>query len=156
MFAAWSQTSLRPLVHNGRKTRLAHGGRVFRADDCVNLPNSITMSRIFSVPLLIWMLSPHFPHGAWHGESEVVASLFFILVSISDGVDGYLARRWKVEGMFGRMVDPFVDKVLVLGTFIFFAGKNFVARDGGGARSGHAFESNEIGRQHERGNRGEG
>ncbi|HEX3941751.1 MAG TPA: CDP-alcohol phosphatidyltransferase family protein, partial [Acidobacteriaceae bacterium] len=47
----------------------------------MNLPNSITMSRIFSVPLLIWMLSPHFPHGGWHGEQEILASLFFILVS---------------------------------------------------------------------------
>src|SRR6185295_17370794 len=39
-------------------------------------------------------------------------------------------RKWKVEGAFGRIVDPFVDKVLVLGSFIFFAGKNFVIREG--------------------------
>ncbi len=44
---------------------------------------------------------------------------------VTDFLDGYLARRWKVEGAFGRVVDPFVDKVLVLGSFIFFAGKNF-------------------------------
>jgi len=42
---------------------------------------------------------------------------------VTDFLDGYLARRWKVEGAFGRVVDPFVDKVLVLGSFIFFAGK---------------------------------
>jgi CDP-diacylglycerol--glycerol-3-phosphate 3-phosphatidyltransferase len=44
----------------------------------------------------------------------------------TDFLDGFLARRWKVEGQFGRIVDPFVDKVLVLGSFAFFAGKNFV------------------------------
>jgi len=47
----------------------------------------------------------------------------------TDFLDGYLARRWKVEGAFGRVVDPFVDKVLVLGSFIFFAGKNFIIPD---------------------------
>ena len=51
------------------------------------------MIRIFAVPVLIPTLSPHFPHGSWHGEQEIVATLFFILVSISDGVDGYLARK---------------------------------------------------------------
>jgi CDP-diacylglycerol--glycerol-3-phosphate 3-phosphatidyltransferase len=44
----------------------------------------------------------------------------------TDFLDGYLARKWKVEGAFGRLVDPFVDKVLVLGSFIFFAGRNFI------------------------------
>ena len=63
----------------------------------MNLPNSITLGRIFCVPVLIWMLSPHFPHGGWHGEQEVVASLFFILLSISDGIDGYLARAEQIK-----------------------------------------------------------
>jgi CDP-diacylglycerol--glycerol-3-phosphate 3-phosphatidyltransferase len=40
-----------------------------------------------------------------------------------------LARKWKVEGPFGRVIDPFVDKVLVLGSFAFFAGKNFIIPD---------------------------
>ncbi|HEX8341468.1 MAG TPA: CDP-alcohol phosphatidyltransferase family protein, partial [Tepidisphaeraceae bacterium] len=42
-------------------------------------------------------------------------------------------RRWKVESGFGRVVDPFVDKILVLGSFVFFAGKNFIipVPDGG-------------------------
>ena len=38
-------------------------------------------------------------------------------------------RKWKVEGAFGRVVDPFVDKVLVIGSFIFFAGKTFIIPD---------------------------
>jgi CDP-diacylglycerol--glycerol-3-phosphate 3-phosphatidyltransferase len=58
----------------------------------VNLPNSITMSRICCIPLLIWMLSSFFPFHSIHGEQEIAASLVFILASITDGVDGYLAR----------------------------------------------------------------
>ena len=49
----------------------------------------------------------------------------YCVALFTDFLDGYLARRWKVEGAFGRVVDPFVDKVLVLGSFILFAGKKF-------------------------------
>ena len=84
----------------------------------MNLPNSITMSRIFSVPLLIWMLSPHFPHGDWYGSQEIAASLFFILVSISDGVDGYLARRRGQITTMGMLLDPLADKLLITSAYI--------------------------------------
>ena len=52
--------------------------------------------------------------------------MIYLAALVSDYLDGYLARKWKVEGAFGRVVDPFADKILVLGTFIFFAGKNFI------------------------------
>ena len=55
-----------------------------------------------------------------------IAFLIYVIAIFTDFLDGYLARRWKVEGAFGRVVDPFVDKVLVIGAFIFFAGKNFI------------------------------
>jgi CDP-diacylglycerol--glycerol-3-phosphate 3-phosphatidyltransferase len=55
-----------------------------------------------------------------------VAFIIYVVALVTDYLDGHLARKWKVEGAFGRVVDPFVDKVLVLGTFIFFAGKNFI------------------------------
>jgi CDP-diacylglycerol--glycerol-3-phosphate 3-phosphatidyltransferase len=55
-----------------------------------------------------------------------VAFGIYLVALITDFLDGFLARRWKVEGAFGRIVDPFVDKIMVLGSFAFFAGKNFV------------------------------
>ena len=76
----------------------------------MNLPNSITMSRIACVPLLIWILSPSFPlqgHGAMGlrgGEQEVIASVVFILASITDGLDGYLARRRKQITTMGMLL----------------------------------------------------
>lgn len=84
----------------------------------MNLPNSITMSRIFAVPVLIWMLSPHFPHSGWHGEQEIFTSLFFILVSISDGVDGYLARSRGQITTMGILLDPLADKLLITSAYI--------------------------------------
>ncbi|MBT9330946.1 CDP-diacylglycerol--glycerol-3-phosphate 3-phosphatidyltransferase [Paracidobacterium acidisoli] len=84
----------------------------------MNLPNSITMSRILCVPVLIWMLSPHFPHSGWHGEQELIASLFFILVSISDGVDGYLARHRGQITTMGMLLDPIADKLLIASAYI--------------------------------------
>jgi CDP-diacylglycerol--glycerol-3-phosphate 3-phosphatidyltransferase len=84
----------------------------------VNLPNSITVSRIAAVPVLIWMLSPHFPHGGFYGEQEIVAALFFILVSISDGVDGFLARRRGQITTMGMLLDPLADKLLITAAYI--------------------------------------
>jgi CDP-diacylglycerol--glycerol-3-phosphate 3-phosphatidyltransferase len=83
----------------------------------VNLPNSITMGRIFCVPVLIWMLSPHFPHSI-HGEQEIAASLFFIIVSISDGVDGFLARRRGQITTMGMLLDPIADKLLITSAYV--------------------------------------
>jgi CDP-diacylglycerol--glycerol-3-phosphate 3-phosphatidyltransferase len=76
------------------------------------------MTRIAAVPLLIWMLSPRFPfHAAW-GEQEIIASLFFIAVSITDGVDGYLARRRGQVTTMGMLLDPLADKLMISASFI--------------------------------------
>jgi CDP-diacylglycerol---glycerol-3-phosphate 3-phosphatidyltransferase len=75
------------------------------------------MGRIFCVPVLIWMLSPHFPHSR-HGEQEVAASLFFIVVSISDGIDGYLARSRGQITTMGMLLDPIADKLLITSAYI--------------------------------------
>ncbi len=55
-----------------------------------------------------------------------IAFVIYAVALFTDYLDGHLARKWHVEGAFGRVVDPFVDKVLVIGSFIFFAGKNFI------------------------------
>ncbi len=84
----------------------------------MNLPNSITLSRIASVPLLIWALSPKFPvHGA-HGEQEILASAIFIIASITDGVDGYIARKRGQITTLGMLLDPLADKLMVTAAFV--------------------------------------
>ena len=83
----------------------------------MNLPNSITMSRIVMIPLLLWILTPHFP---WHGNGaqEITASVLFVLASITDGLDGYLARRRKQITTMGMLLDPLADKIMVTGALI--------------------------------------
>ena len=95
----------------------------------MNLPNSITISRIATVPLLIWILSPHFPHshattGLLGGEQEVVASVVFILASITDGLDGYLARRRKQITTLGMLLDPLADKLMIAAAYIVLVAYN--------------------------------
>jgi CDP-diacylglycerol--glycerol-3-phosphate 3-phosphatidyltransferase len=90
----------------------------------VNLPNSITMSRIASVPLLIWFLSPHSPFHGENGEQELAASGLFILASITDGLDGYLARKRKQITTMGMLLDPLADKLMVTAAYIILVAYN--------------------------------
>ena len=84
----------------------------------MNLPNSITMSRICCIPLLIWMLSNFFPLRSVHGEQEIFASLLFILASITDGVDGYLARKRGQITTMGMLLDPLADKLMITAAYV--------------------------------------
>lgn len=69
------------------------------------------------IPLLLWILSPHFPwqEGA---EQEVLASVLFVLASITDGVDGYLARKRGQITTMGMLLDPLADKILVTAALV--------------------------------------
>ncbi|HEX3894120.1 MAG TPA: CDP-diacylglycerol--glycerol-3-phosphate 3-phosphatidyltransferase [Terracidiphilus sp.] len=84
----------------------------------MNLPNSITMSRIVMIPLLLWILSPHFPLQGPNGEQEILASILFILASITDGLDGYLARKRAQITTMGMLLDPLADKIMVTAALI--------------------------------------
>lgn len=61
----------------------------------------------------------------------VLAAALFILAAITDALDGNLARRWNAVTRFGRVMDPFADKVLVLGAFVCLAGPSFAHELGG-------------------------
>jgi CDP-diacylglycerol--glycerol-3-phosphate 3-phosphatidyltransferase len=83
----------------------------------MNLPNSITMSRIVMIPVFLWILSTHFPWQG-HGEQEIAASVLFVLASITDGLDGYLARKRSQITTLGMLLDPIADKIMVTGALI--------------------------------------
>ena len=90
------------------------------------IPNLITGSRLVLAAAFFTLLAFYQYEGRGHPAVLLVAFIIFVAALISDYLDGYIARKWKVEGAFGRVVDPFADKILVLGSFIFFAGKNFI------------------------------
>jgi CDP-diacylglycerol---glycerol-3-phosphate 3-phosphatidyltransferase len=78
----------------------------------VNLPNYITLSRIVSIPAFMWiLLSSRFSSA--HGEKELLASGIFIAGSLTDGIDGYLARRRGQITTMGMLLDPLADKLLI-------------------------------------------
>lgn len=93
-----------------------------------HVPNALTGSRLVLAFVFFAMLAWYQYEGRGNWLLNV-ALFIYIVALVTDFLDGYLARKWHVEGAFGRIVDPFVDKILVLGTFIFFAGKNFVIPD---------------------------
>ena len=68
----------------------------------MNLPNSITMSRIVMIPLLLWILSTHFPWQGSTASRRLLASVLFVLASITDGLDGYLARKRGADHHHGH------------------------------------------------------
>jgi len=89
-----------------------------RLSQRVNLPNYITLTRIAAIPLLIWILcTPRFSDERT-GEREILASAVFILASITDGIDGYLARKRGQITTMGMLLDPLADKLLVAAAFI--------------------------------------
>ncbi|MGA3033433.1 MAG: CDP-diacylglycerol--glycerol-3-phosphate 3-phosphatidyltransferase [Terracidiphilus sp.] len=84
----------------------------------MNLPNSITMTRIIMIPLFLWILSPHFPWQGSDGVQEISASILFVLASITDGLDGYLARKRGQITTMGMLLDPLADKIMVTSALI--------------------------------------
>ena len=76
-----------------------------------NVPNRITLSRLMLAIVFFVLLS--------HRYFNVALIIFFVAV-ITDWLDGYLARKWDLLTDLGRIVDPFVDKVIICGAFIIF------------------------------------
>src|SRR5690606_17613566 len=94
-----------------------------------HVPNTITASRLLLAAIFFVMLSVYQYEGRGDPWFLNTAFVIYLVALITDYLDGYLARKWQVESAFGRIVDPFVDKILVLGSFTFFAGKNFIIQD---------------------------
>lgn len=90
----------------------------------MNIPNKITLSRIFLIPIFIVLLSVPFDWGEIEiGEavlpvSHLVAALLFIIASTTDWVDGYYARKYDLVTNLGKFLDPLADKLLVSAALI--------------------------------------
>ncbi|MCD6364785.1 MAG: CDP-alcohol phosphatidyltransferase family protein [Planctomycetes bacterium] len=90
-----------------------------------NLPNQLTVGRIlvsFAFFVLLGLYKQGTTCGRWLLNAAFVV---YILGGITDILDGYFARKWNQTSAFGRMVDPMVDKILVVGAFVMLAGNNF-------------------------------
>lgn len=85
----------------------------------MNLPNTLTVIRIFLVPLLVVVLLTKFEGRAVAGvHVEFVAAAIFGLASLTDWLDGYLARRRQQITWVGQVLDPIADKLLISATLV--------------------------------------
>ena len=78
----------------------------------LNVPNILTLVRILLVPVLVVALLQTTPHGS------TVAAIVFALAAITDGVDGWIARRSASITTFGKVMDPIADKLLIAAALI--------------------------------------
>jgi CDP-diacylglycerol--glycerol-3-phosphate 3-phosphatidyltransferase len=85
----------------------------------MNLPNTLTIARIFLVPVLVSVLLTKFEGRLVLGwPVELVAGAIFGIASLTDWLDGYLARRRKQVTALGQILDPLADKLLISATLI--------------------------------------
>ena len=85
----------------------------------MNLPNTLTLVRIFLVPLLVVVLLTEFDGPQIVGVSkELLGAVIFGIASATDWLDGYFARRRRQITWFGQMMDPVADKLLTSAAFV--------------------------------------
>jgi len=85
----------------------------------MNLPNALTLGRIFLVPLLVVVLLTKFEGPVVLGvRKELLGAAIFGLASLTDWLDGYLARRRKQVTALGQLMDPLADKLLITAALV--------------------------------------
>jgi cardiolipin synthase (CMP-forming) len=85
----------------------------------LSIPNLITLGRILLVPIVVWAISS----GAmW------IAFVLFVAAGVSDGVDGFLAKRFGMTSELGAYLDPLADKALIVSIYLTLGINNFIPR----------------------------
>jgi CDP-diacylglycerol--glycerol-3-phosphate 3-phosphatidyltransferase len=78
----------------------------------INVPNVLTVLRILAVPVIVVALLEETPDG------DVLAAAVFALAAVTDGLDGYIARRREAVTTFGKLMDPLADKLLIVAALV--------------------------------------
>ncbi len=72
-----------------------------------HLPNALTLLRFVAIPVFVSFLLADREGPSWG------AGIIFVLAALTDQLDGYLARRWRVESAFGTIADPLADRLMI-------------------------------------------
>ena len=88
----------------------------------MNLPNKLTIVRIIMIPFFVFFLLTDFVAG-----SKWIATVLFCAASITDFLDGHIARKYNLVTNFGKFMDPLADKMLVSSAFICLVAQNKIA-----------------------------
>ncbi|WP_373757340.1 CDP-alcohol phosphatidyltransferase family protein, partial [Jeotgalibaca porci] len=95
----------------------------------MNVPNKLTILRIFMIPLFIFLMVAPLDWGtisllgSTFTTAELLGTLTFAIASFTDWLDGYIARRDNIVTNFGKFADPLADKMLVATAFIILVEK---------------------------------
>lgn len=87
----------------------------------LNLPNALALFRVALAPLMLWFLvdRDNTIFSTWHPSwLDYFAGLIFVIASVTDFFDGYIARSWDQMTKLGGILDPLADKMLVLAGFL--------------------------------------
>lgn len=114
--------SLRPEFMSNHPRKVAKGCfsaiTASHSRHTVNLPNSITFARLVLTAIFVVCAS------LGGTTALVIALLTFVIATISDWLDGYLARKMNLVTSLGKLLDPLADKILVASAFVFFTSQN--------------------------------
>ncbi len=99
------------LVNKNNSVSRLRAVRAPKLEDFLTLPNLITLSRLLLAILLFLLI---YVEGFW-----ITSAAVFVVAAATDALDGFVARRYGLVTVLGRILDPFVDKIIVCGTFIF-------------------------------------
>ena len=75
----------------------------------MSIPNIITLGRILLVPIVVWAIA---------SNQMEIAFAVFVIAGVSDGVDGFLAKRFNMASELGAMLDPLADKALLVSIYV--------------------------------------
>ena len=95
-----------------RQRRGAVGSRSVLVQEFWNLPNMLTLGRIFAIPLFVWLTYDADP------MHSLFAAALFTVAAITDVVDGYLARVQNLVTVVGKFMDPLADKLIVMAALV--------------------------------------
>ncbi len=90
-------------------------------DKALNLPNALALFRIALAPLMLWFLVDrnNIIFSSWHPSwLDYFAGLIFVIASVTDFFDGFIARQWDQMTKLGAVLDPLADKMLMLAGFL--------------------------------------
>ncbi len=85
----------------------------------MNLPNKLTILRVCTIPFFVFFMET----GCLGKWSNLVAVLLFVFASITDALDGHIARKYNLVTNFGKFMDPLADKLLVSAALICLVGR---------------------------------
>jgi CDP-diacylglycerol---glycerol-3-phosphate 3-phosphatidyltransferase len=97
--------------NKGTTPATAEAGSNPLTQNALNLPNIITISRLVLAFVLFGLI--------WYEGLWITSAIVFVIAAATDALDGFIARRYGMVTMLGRILDPFVDKIIICGAFVF-------------------------------------